>query len=258
MKRVSGVFAVIVTLGLLSGAAIAPSFAAEPAAHPPKQEWSFEGIFGTYDRGALQRGFQVYQQVCAACHGLDLLSYRNLEGIGYDDAQVKAIAAQYMVTDGPNDEGEMFERPALPSDRFVNPYPNAKAAAFVNNGAVPPDMSLIVHARHGGADYIHAILTGYEDAPEGTELLQGQYWNKYKAGNVISMAPPLADGMVGYEDGTQTTLDQYARDVSTFLAWASDPHMEARKQVGVKAFLFLLVFTCVMYAVKRKIWHGAH
>ncbi len=227
--------------------------------HPlPKQHWHFDGVFGTYDRAALQRGFKVYSQVCAACHGMSKMYYRNLSALGYDEGQLKTIASQYTVMDGPNDEGEMFERPGRPSDRFVSPYANRQAAMYANNGAYPPDMSLLVKARHGGPDYVHAILTGYAEPPADAHLMTGQYWNKYMPGNVIAMAPPLSDGLVGYEDGTPETVAQYARDVSEFLTWASEPHMEDRKRTGIKAFLFLLVFTGIMYAVKKKIWRGAH
>lgn len=236
----------------------APAMAAGDAEKPPKQSWSFQGVFGTYDRGALQRGFKVYREVCAACHGMDRLHYRNLTALGYDESQIKAIAGDYMFEDGPNDEGDMYERPGRPGDRFKNPYANRQAAMYANNGAFPPDMSLLVKARHGGADYVYALLTGYEEAPEGTELMQGQYWNRYMPGHVISMAPPFSDGQIAYEDGTEGTASQYARDVAHFLAWAAEPHMEARKRTGVMVMLFLLAFTGIMYAVKRKVWSNLH
>lgn len=219
-----------------------------------KQKWSFSGPFGTYDRGALQRGFQVYQQVCAACHSMDHLAYRNLMDLGYSDGQVKGIAMQYTTMDGPDDEGEMFERPMKPSDTFKAPYRNEKEARYANNGAFPPDLSLIAKARVGGPDYIYGILTGYEEAPEGETLGDGQYWNKTMAGHKIAMAPPLSDDMVGYEDESPTTVDQYSRDVATFLMWAAEPKLEVRKRTGIKVILFLLVFAGIMYAVKRKIW----
>lgn len=224
----------------------------------PKQEWSFSGMFGTYDRGALQRGLKVYQNVCAACHGMKFLSYRNLEALGYNENQIKNIAAQYMVTDGPNDEGEMFERPAIPSDRFVSPYPNDKAAAFANNGAMPPDLSLITKARMNGSNYLYALLTGYEDPPEDVVLLDGQYWNKYFPGHILAMANPLMDGMIVYEDESPQTVEQYAKDLTYFLTWAADPHMEDRKRIGIRVILFLIVFAGIMYAYKRKIWAALH
>ena len=230
------------------------AFAAGEVTKPPQMDWSFEGPFGTYDRGALQRGFQVYKQVCTACHGMDLKSYRNLEDLGYTEDEVKAIAAEYTVMDGPNEEGEMFERPARPSDRFRNPYPNEQAAKAVNNGALPPDMSLITKARKDGANYVYGILTGYEAAPAEKELMVGQYYNKYMPGHVIAMAAPLSDGIVAYEDGTDQTIEQYAKDVTQFLVWAAEPEMEVRKQMGIKVILFLIVFAGLMYAVKKKIW----
>ena len=219
-----------------------------------KQQWSFDGIFGTYDRGALQRGFQVYQQVCAACHSMDHLAYRNLSALGYSEAQVKAIAMQYTTMDGPDDEGEMFERPMKPSDKFKAPYENDNAARYANNGALPPDLSLIAKARVSGPDYIYGLLTRYTEAPEGEVLAEGQYWNEVMPGHKIAMAPPLSDDIVGYEDESPATVDQYARDVATFLMWAAEPKMEIRKRTGIKVILFLLVFAGIMYAVKRKIW----
>lgn len=233
----------------------APVANAAGDAHPvEKQEWSFNGPFGTFDRGALQRGFQVYQQVCSACHSMDYLSYRNLSALGYSDAEVKAIAAQYTIEDGPDDEGEMFERSRKPSDRFKNPYANENQARYVNNGALPVDLSLITKARVGGADYVYGLLTGYEDAPEGVTMGEGQHYNPVMAGGKIAMAAPLSDDIVAYEDETPTTKEQYARDVATFLTWAAEPEMEERKRTGIKVILFLLVFAGIMYAVKRKIW----
>lgn len=225
---------------------------------PPELDWSFDGPFGTYDRAALQRGFKVYKNVCAACHSMDHLAYRNLTGIGYTEDQVKNIAVEYTVIDGPNDEGEMFERPAKPSDKFVKPYPNDKAAKYANNGALPPDLSLITKARHGGADYVKALISGYEEAPADKKLMSGQYWNKYMPGHVIAMPPQLSDGLVGYEDGTPETIEQYAKDVAHFLTWAADPYMEARKTLGIRVLMFVLIFAGIMYAVKRKIWADQH
>ncbi len=231
-----------------------PAMAAGDAVEPPKQDWSFSGPFGTYDRAALQRGLQVYRNVCAACHGLKRVYYRNLEALGYNEAQIKTIASEYTVQDGPSEEGEMFDRPGRPSDKFVSPYPNKAAAKYANNGAYPPDLSLITKARAGGADYIHGVLVGYEDAPEGTELLPGQYWNEYMPGHVIAMPAPLSDGLVAYEDGTPETVDQYALDVTHFLTWAAEPEMEHRKQMGIRVVLYLMVFTFILFLVKRKIW----
>ncbi|MCF8496063.1 MAG: cytochrome b N-terminal domain-containing protein [Alphaproteobacteria bacterium] len=232
--------------------------AAGDAVHPPAQHWSFNGPFGTFDRASLQRGLKVYREVCSACHSLDRVHYRNLEALGYDEAQVKAIAAEYTVTDGPNDEGEMFERPARPSDPFKAPFMNENAAKFANNGALPPDLSLIVKARHNGPDYVSGILTGYEPAPEGHELLPGQNWNKYMPGHVIAMAPPLLDGGVAYEDGSPETVEQYSHDVVNFLTWAADPYLEERKRLGISVLIFLAVFAGLMYAVKRRLWSDIH
>ncbi len=232
--------------------------AAEGGEAPPHQHWHFSGMTGTYDRAALQRGFKVYREVCAACHSMNRLSYRNLTALGYTEDQVKNIAGEYTVIDGPDDEGEMFERPARPSDSLKAPFANVKQATAANGGAYPPDLSLIVKARAHGADYIYALLTGYEEVPEEVTLRDGQYWNKYMAGNVIAMPPPLLDGMVAYEDGSPLTKEQYAKDVAEFLAWAGEPHMEKRKRTGVKVIIFLLAFAGVMYAAKKKIWAHLH
>lgn len=248
-------------------AAMSFSTAAQAAegVEPPKEVWPHHGMTGTYDKAALQRGLQVYKEVCAACHGLKLLSYRNLADLGYSDDQIKSLAAEYTVTDGPNEDGEMFERPALPSDRFHAPFANDQAAKAANGGALPPDLSLIVKGRKHGEDYIYALLTGYEEAPatnpetgEPVQLLPGQYWNKYFPGHTLSMAPPLMDGQVTYADGRSASLNEAARDVTQFLAWASEPHMEQRKQTGLKVVLFLLVFAGIMYAAKRKVWADVH
>lgn len=221
-------------------------------------DFSFEGPFGTYDKAALQRGLMVYRQVCSACHSLKRVAYRNLTDLGYTEEQVKAIAAEYTVMDGPNDEGEMFERPARPSDRFKSPFANEKAAIYANNGALPPDLSLITKARHGGGEYVYSVLAGYADAPEGMEIAEGKHYNKAMDGNIIAMAPPLTNGAVAYEDGSPQTVEQYAKDVATFLTWAAEPEMEHRKQMGVKVLLFLSVFAVIMYAVKRQVWRKIH
>ena len=223
-----------------------------------KQKWSFDGIFGTYDRAAMQRGFQIYKEVCSACHSMSRLSYRNLADLGYSEAEIKAIAAEASITDGPNDEGEMYERAGRASDHFKSPYANVQAAKSVNNGAYPPDLSLISKSRHGGADYIYAILTGYGEAPAGKQLLPGQHWNNAMTGNIIAMPQPINADQVAYGDGTEQSVEQYAKDVAHFLAWASEPKMESRKRTGVKVFLFLLVFSAVMYGVKRKLWSDLH
>ena len=222
-----------------------------------KTDWSFEGIFGTFDRASLQRGYQVYQDVCAGCHSVQHLSYRNLSEKGGPEflpEEAKAIAAQFEVTDGPNEDGEMFTRPGRLSDKFVKPFPNVKAAAAANGGAYPPDMSVLAKARKGGADYIYSLLMGYEDAPAGYELDDGVYYNKYMPGNKIKMAEPISDGIVEYSDGTETTKAQISRDVTTFLVWAGDPHLEARHKMGFKVFFYLIILLTLVYFSKQKVW----
>lgn len=241
------------TLVVLSALASAPVMAAT-AIDVPKQSWPHDGVTGTYDRAALQRGYQVYKEVCAACHSLQYVAFRNLMEIGFTEAEVKALAAEAIVIDGPNDDGEMFERPGRPSDRLPSPFRNEKAARAANNGAYPPDLSLIVKAKKGGADYIYALLTGYEEAPADFELMEGMSWNRYFPGHQIAMAQPLFDGQVAYADGTDNTLSQQSRDLAQFLSWAAEPYLEERKQMGIKVVLFLLVFSGVLLATKRKVW----
>ncbi len=234
-------------------------WASSNVSQPPEQDWSFLGLFGTFDRASAKRGFQVYTEVCSGCHSLNLLSYRHLAGIDFSKEEIKAIAAEVDVTDGPNDEGDMFERSGLPSDRFVSPYSNDKAAAASNNGKMPPDLSLITKARKGGSDYLYALLTGYsEDIPQGIEVPEEGSYNKYYPGNIIAMAEPLDEDSVEYGDGTKATKEQLARDVTTFLAWAAEPEMEARKKMGIKVLIFLLVLTGMLFVVKRKIWEDQH
>lgn len=220
----------------------------------PKQDWSFHGPFGTFDRAAAQRGFQVYKEVCATCHSLSLLSYRHLRDIGFNEAEVKALAAQAMVKDGPNEAGEMFERPGLPSDRFPAPFANKKAAQAANGGAYPPDLSLIVKARQDGANYLYALLNGYEEPPHDVALGAGMNYNKYFPGHQIAMPKPMNEGAVTYADGTKATVEQMAHDVTTFLAWAAEPELEARKRMGVRVMLFMLVLAGLFYMSKRKVW----
>ncbi|MCY4230357.1 MAG: cytochrome c1 [Alphaproteobacteria bacterium] len=225
---------------------------------PPEQEWSFNGVFGAFDRAALQRGYQVYREVCAGCHAMRLVFYRNLMQIGFSEAAARAEAANAFIVDGPDEEGEMFERPGKLSDRFVSPFPNDNAAKAANGGALPPDLSLIAKNQAAGPDYIAALLTGYVDPPEGFELGELQHYNLYFAGNRISMAPPLSDDLVEYADGTPATVEQMALDVSHFLMFAAEPQLEDRHRLGVKVILFLLVLTGILYALKRKVWSGAH
>ena len=256
-------------------------------AKPPAETWSWTGYFGTFDRASAQRGLQVYTEVCAGCHSMKRVAYRNLSSLGYTVDEIKGFAAQFEVEDGPNADGEMFTRAAKPSDRFVSPFPNDEAA-IATNGALPPDLSLIVKARAGGegniavnfvkwisgrgaasgADYIYHLLTGYIDEdgveaaiaeghlPHGFEAVEGKGINKWFPGHNITMAPPIDDDAVEYEDGTEATKDQIARDVTAFLAWASEPELEQRKAIGIKAILFLLIILGLFMAAKRRLWAG--
>jgi ubiquinol-cytochrome c reductase cytochrome c1 subunit len=282
MKKIlSGMAALGLALAGAIGVAAAQDAAHDAAApthfpihKPHEMDWSFAGPFGTYDKAQLQRGLKIYKEVCSACHSMSLVPFRMLEDLGYNEAQVKAFSAEYTVTDGPNADGEMFERPAIASDYFPAPFPNEEAAAAANNGAPPPDFSLIAKARgvergfptfvfdiftqyaENGPDYIHSLLTGYdEEPPAGMEIPEGTYYNPYFVGGVsLSMAPPLSEGQVTYEDGTPETVEQYSRDVSAFLMWAAEPHLEDRKKTGFRVLIFLLLFGAMVYLVKRKIW----
>ena len=222
-----------------------------------KTNWSFKGIFGTFDRASLQRGYQVYQEVCSGCHSVQHLSYRNLSEKGgpeFSVEETKAIAAQFEVEDGPNSDGEMFMRLGRLSDKFVKPYPNVEASTAANGGAYPPDMSVLVKARKGGPDYIYSLLLGYEEPPAGFEVDEGVYYNKYMSGNKIKMATPLSDGLVEYSDGTQATTAQMAKDVTTFLVWVSEPHLESQHRMGFKAIIYLIILLTLVYMSKQKVW----
>jgi ubiquinol-cytochrome c reductase cytochrome c1 subunit len=245
-----------------------------PIMKPQELSWSFAGPFGKYDKGQLQRGFKIYKEVCSACHSMKLVAFRNLEELGYSEEQIKAVAAEYEVQDGPNADGEMFTRKAGPSDRFPSPYPNVEAAAASNNGAAPPDFSLIAKARgvergfprfvfdvftqyaEGGPDYIHALITGFgQTPPEGMEIAEGTNYNPYFiSAKALAMAQPIVDDQVTYDDGSPQTVDQYARDVAAFLMWAAEPHLEARKRAGFSAMIFLLVLGALVYVTKRRVW----
>ncbi len=220
----------------------------------PAQDWLFDGVFGTFDKAALQRGFQVYQEVCAGCHGVKYIAFRNLTELGLNEDQVKAIAAEYEVEGGPDFDGEMFTRPAILSDILPSPFANDNAARASNNGALPPDLSLMAKARKGGPDYLHALLTGYGEAPDDVTLNEGMSYNRYFLGNQIAMSPPLDDDAVEYTDGTPATVDQMSLDVVQFLMWTAEPKLEIRKRMGIKVILFLLVLTALFYASKRKVW----
>ena len=222
-----------------------------------KTDWSFKGLFGKFDRGALQRGYQVYAEVCSSCHSMKYVSYRNLAEKGgpeFTEAQAKAIAASFEVKDGPNADGEMFTRPGKLSDKFVMPYENVKAAQASNGGAYPPDMSVLVKARGGGVDYIYSLLQGYEDPPAGLILDDGVYYNKFMYGNKIKMSNQLSDGLVEYADGTNATVEQMSKDVTTFLMWTAEPHLEARHQMGFKAIVYLVILTILVYFSMKRIW----
>ncbi|PDT49252.1 cytochrome c1 [Sinorhizobium fredii] len=285
-KLVTGILSLAVVAGLGLGAALAQGEEAGGEEHaagatphyslhkPEQQDWTFAGLFGHYDKGQLQRGLKVYTEVCSACHSMDLVAFRTLEhGLGYSDAQVKAFAANYEVQDGPNGDGEMFARKAVPSDHFPSPFPNKEAAAAANNGAAPPDFSLIAKARgiergfpqfvldifwpyqEGGPDYIHALLTGYQDPPEGVQVAEGTHYNPYfVSASALAMAKPLSDDQVTYDDGAPQTVDQYARDVSAFLMWAAEPHLEDRKRTGFMVMVFLLILTGLVYLTKKSVY----
>jgi ubiquinol-cytochrome c reductase cytochrome c1 subunit len=272
--------AVLVTLGLSAGAS-----AAEGGAEIAKQSWTFSGPFGTYDKNQLQRGFQIFREVCASCHGARLISFRNLQEPGgpeFSEEQIKALAAEYQIADPTAESGE---RPRVPADRWPNPFDSEQDARDANGGALPPDFSVLAKARgttqpfpwwilnyftayqEGGADYVHALLTGYHEevpasAPEGFELPEGKYYNDYFPGHAIGMAPPLADGLITYEEGESgavpLTLEQYSTDVAAFMQWMADPHMVSRKEAGFRVMLFLILFAGLMWLVKRKLWRNVH
>ena len=253
MKSIYKTFAFI-TLFLISNFNL---IAAENTEKLLSPGWSFKGFFGKFDRASLQRGYQVYTEVCSACHSMKYLSYRNLYEKGgpeFSKEQAKIIASQFEVIDGPNNDGEMFNRPARLSDNFVGPYPNDQAATAANGGAYPPDMSVLVKARKGGADYIYSLLLGYEDPPEGISLDDGVYYNKYTAGNKIKMSNPLSEGLVTYSDGTTSTEEQMAKDVVSYLAWAAEPHLEERHKIGFRAIIYLFIITILVYFSMKKLW----
>jgi ubiquinol-cytochrome c reductase cytochrome c1 subunit len=232
--------------------------AADDIKEPRKIVWSFDGMTGKFDRQAIQRGFKVYREVCSACHSLKLKAFRSLADLGYSEEQIKTIAASYNIVDGPNADGEMFERPGRPSDHFPPPYANDNAARSANNnGALPPDLSLIIKARHDGANYLYSLLTGYSEPPKDFKLGENMHYNPYFAGGgkQFSMIPPLVkEGQVTYDDGTKATVDQMARDVVSFLQWAAEPEMEKRKAMGMRSLVFVLGMTILFYLAKVRIW----
>lgn len=271
LSRIFLPFAVMATV--FAGIGSANAAGEYPLKHPKEVDWSFAGPFGKYDKGQLQRGLKIYVEVCAACHSMDLIAFRNLEALGYSQEQVKSFAAEYEVPAEPNEDGEVLDRPARPTDHFVSPYANAEEAKALNNGALPPDFSLIAKARYvergfpqfvfdvfttyneAGPNYLYSLLTGYEDAPADKEIAEGTYYNPYFiGGQSLAMASPLSDELVTYDDGSPETVDQYAKDISAFLMWAAEPHLEARKELGFKVLAFLLAFTILIYLTKRSIF----
>ena len=249
----------ILALGLLGWLQAAPPAAAAGVETPIlKSHWHHDGIFGTFDRAAVQRGLQVYLGVCSACHAAKYFKFRNLAALGYGEDDIKAIAAQFEVTDGPNDAGEMFQRPGRPSDGKPAPFPNEQAARAANGGAYPLDLSLIAKARGGGTDYLYSLLVGYEEPPAGVDVPPGMYYNKHFPGHLIAMPAILQDDAVTYADGVKATKVQMAQDVAQYLTWLAEPKMEARKQTGVKVMLFLVILTGLLYAYKRRVWADVH
>lgn len=240
---------------LLPTIALANSESATSAAHPKQLKWEFDSFFGRFDKASAQRGYQVYREVCSSCHSLKLVAYRNLSEIGFGEDEIKQIASESLVIDGPNEDGDMFERAGLPSDKFVSPFANEQAARASNGGAYPPDLSLIVKARHDGANYVYSLLTGYEDAPEGFEMAEGKHYNPYFEGRQISMPAPIADDLqVEYIDGTYATKEQMAIDVVNFLEFAAEPELEKRKKMGIRTMIFLGILFLVLLAAKKAVW----
>jgi ubiquinol-cytochrome c reductase cytochrome c1 subunit len=275
----------LVLIAAAAGLALAasPALAAGEAKHPRSGGFSFEGPFGSFDRNQLQRGYKVYREVCASCHGMDLMYFRTLAEPGgpfYDSHQaspaenrwVKALAAEVQIADIDTETGEPIMRDGTAADRFPNPYPNATAAAAANGGAAPPDLSVMAKARHDGANYIYSLLTGYAAIPQGLQIRPGQYYNEYMAGDLtpfmpegtahvppggfIAMPNPLTDGQVTYDDDTVASADQMAKDVAAYIAWASDPKQVQRKQTGIGVLIFLFIFAGVTYLSYRRIWKG--
>ncbi|MEI7668549.1 MAG: cytochrome c1 [Pseudomonadota bacterium] len=229
---------------------------AEGTEETPKQlSWQFSGMTGYLDKKAAQRGFQIYSQVCSTCHAMKRVSYRNLAELGFKEEEIKAVAASKLVEDY-DEKGQRIQRQAKLFDSFVPPYPNEEASRAANNGAYPPDLSLIVKARKDGANYVYSLITGFKNPPENEKPVKDKYYNPYFPNHWISMPPPLSDGVVSYQDGTPATIDQMAKDVVVFLQWAAEPEMEERKRLGIKVLLFLSIFTTILYLVKRRIWRN--
>ncbi len=262
MTKRSGMLRLAAACAFAAAIAIAgsPAIAAEGhGATPESHEWSFDGPFGQYDKPAVQRGLQVYLEVCSGCHSLKYVAYRDLGDLGFSVDEIKAIAAKFEVTDGPDDSGDMYQRPAKPSDRFVSPFANEQQARASNGGALPPDLSLQAKAHLAGPNYIHAILTGYQEAPADVKMGEGLNYNPYFKGSQIAMPSPLSEDAVTYAEGQpKATVDQMSWDVANFLQWAADPKMEMRKRIGWKVILFVGILAALLYAAKRKMWAGLH
>nr|WP_246520028.1 cytochrome c1 [Ancylobacter lacus] len=272
-------FGVVTAVAMLAAAPAAFAQEGHGAPKPHRESWTFAGPFGKFDRAQVQRGFQVFREVCSSCHAAHLFAFRNLAQPGgpeFSEAQAKTVAEAYKVQDGPNDAGDMFERPGRLSDHWPSPFPNEQAARASNGGAYPPDFSVLAKARtyevgfpgflidivrqyqEQGPDYIHALLNGYKDAPEGVTVPEGAYYNEYFPGHAIKMPPPLSADQVTYTDGTPQTVDQYSRDVTAFMMWLAEPHLEERKRIGFQVMIFLIVFAGLLYFTKKKVWKSVH
>lgn len=243
---------------LLSMTMVSGANAAGASVELKSADWQHTGLFGTYDRAAAQRGLQVYKEVCAGCHGLNQVAFRSLQDLGFSEDEVKAFAKDYTFMDGPNDDGDMYERAGKPFDKFPDPFDNEKAARASNGGAFPPDLSLMVKARPGFENYLYSLMTGYVDAPEGFEMNAGMNYNAYFPNHQIAMPAPISEDAVEYADGTAATVDQMSKDVTVFLAWASEPKLEQRKHMGLRVILFLLLMTGIFFAAKKKVWSDVH
>ena len=261
LRLLGGIVAAAMMMAGAGGISLTTPAVASESMELKAADWSFAGPFGTYDRNALRRGYQVYKEVCSACHSMDLVHFRNLADDGgpeFSEAEVKALAAEYTVMDGPNDEGDMFERPGEPRDALVAPFANEQAARVANGGALPPDLSLIVKARPDGANYVYSLLTSYEEPPAGFEMAQGMNYNLYFANQQTAMAPPISDDIVEYADGTPATTEQIAKDVVTFLMWAAEPKLEERHRIGFMSMIYLIVLAGLLYFATRKVWSDQH
>jgi ubiquinol-cytochrome c reductase cytochrome c1 subunit len=256
MRLLQGVI-LAAMLAVLPGALAGSAWSAE-AVDLKKQDWSFNGILGTFDDAALKRGYQVYSENCTFCHSLKYIAFRNLMDIGFTEDQAKAIAKTFQVTDGPDGEGNMYQRPARLSDHFVPPFENENQARYFNAGAFPPDLSLITKGRKGGPDYVYAILTGYHEPPEGIEIGPGMNYNPFFPGGEIAMPSPLFEDGIAYADGTEATVEQMAADITQFLTWAAEPKMEDRKRIGLGTMIFLVILLGLFVAVKRQVWSDVH